>query len=328
MKRLAALALGVPVILLAALALGSGGVRAGETDQDGKKVEKRVVVRQSGGGRLGVGLEDTDGAVRGTKVRSVEEGSPAEKAGLKEGDLIVRFDGEAVRSASQLARLVGETPAGRSVAIEVTRGTTNQTLTATLAEGGRRVHVFRGDGLPGMQEFSLETPDWDVEVPEPPSPPDAPVPPHAPHARMAPMAPMAPHPPMPPHAWSWKSDDGQNMFFRMTGGGPHRLGIEYMEIGDQLAGYFKLGGKTGVLVSSVDADGPAGKAGMKAGDIVLKLGAEKIDDGEDLREAVSEAPGGQEVTVTVQRDGRPVDLKVTLAKPEIRMKHRSAGVSM
>ena len=325
MKRLAALALGVPAILVAGLALGPGDVRAGETDQDGKKVEKRVVVRHAGGSRLGVGLEDTEGDVRGTKVRSVEEGSPAEKAGIKEGDVIVRFDGEAVRSASQLARLVGETPAGRSVAIEVTRGAATQTLTATLAEGGRRVHVFSGDGLPGMREFNLEMPEWDVEVPEPPSPPDAPAPPHA---GVAPHAPMAPRAPMPPHAWSWKSDDGHDMVFRMMGGGPRRLGIEYMEIGEQLAGYFKLGGKTGVLVSSVDVDGPAGKAGMKAGDIVLKLGSETIDDGDDLREAVSEAEGGQEVTVTVQRDGRPLDLKVTLAKPEMKMKHRSAGVSM
>ena len=319
MKRLAALALGVPAILVAGLALGPGDVRAGETDQDGKKIEKRVIVRQAGGGRLGVGLEDTEGNVRGTKVRSVEEGSPAEKAGIKEGDVIVRFDGEAVRSASQLARLVGETPAGRSVVIEITRGGTSQTLTATLAEGGRRVHVFNGSGLPGMRELNLEMPEWDVEVPEPPSPPDVPAPPHAP---------MAPRAPMPPHAWSWKGDDGHDMVFRMMGGGPRRLGIEYMEIGEQLAGYFKLGGKSGVLVSSVDADGPAGKGGMKAGDIVLKLGSEKIDDGEDLRNAVSEAEGGQEITVSVQRDGRPLDLKVTLAKPEMRMKHRSAGLSL
>ena len=324
MKRLAALALGVPAILVAGLALGPGDVRAGETDQAGKKVEKRVVVRHAGGSRLGVGLEDTEGDVRGTKVRSVEAGSPAEKAGMKEGDVIVRFDGEAVRSASQLARLVGETPTGRSVAIEVTRGAATQKLTATLAEGSRRVRVFSGDDLPGMREFNLEMPEWDVEPPEPPSPPGAPAPPHAavpPHAPMAPPVPM-------PHAWSWNSDDGHDMVFRMLGGGPRKLGIEYMEIGEQLAGHFKLGGKTGVLVSSVDAEGPAGKAGMKAGDIVLKLGSEAIEDGDDLRDAVAEAEGGQEVTVTVQRDGRPLDLKVTLAKPETRLKHRSAGVSM
>jgi len=301
MKRLAALALGVPAILVAGLALGPGDVRAGETDQDGKRVEKRVVVRHAGGSRLGVGLEDTEGDVRGTKVRSVEEGSPAEKAGLKEGDVIVRFDGEAVRSASHLARLVGETPAGRSVAIDVNRGGAARKLTATLAEGRGRIGVFNS---PGTHEFAFEMPDFDVQVPEPPEAPAA------------------------PHAWSWKGDGFGDRAFRFLVGGPRKLGIEYMEIGEQLAGYFKLAAKTGVLVSSVDVDGPAGKAGMKAGDLVVKFGSEAIQDGDDLRDAVAAAEGGQEVTVTVQRDGRPLDLKVTLAKPEMRMKHRSAGVSM
>jgi serine protease Do len=305
MKRLAALALAVPAVLLAGLALGPGDVRAGDSNQDEKKVEKRVVVRHAGGSMLGVGLDDTEGDLRGAKVRSVEEGSPAEKAGLKEGDVIVRFDGEAVRSASHLARLVGETPAGRSVAIDVSRGGATQKLTATLAEGTRRVRVFSGDGSHG---FALEMPEFDVQVPEPPNAPAAPV------AQVA------------PHVWSWKSDDFGDRAFHFLVGGPRKLGIEYMEIGEQLAGYFKLAGKTGVLVSSVDADGPAGKAGMKAGDVILKLGAEPIEDGDDLREAVAEAKGGTEVTVAVQRDGRPLDLKVTLAKPETKTRHRSTGI--
>jgi len=303
MKRLAALSLAVPAALLAGLALGPGDVRAGEKDQE--KVEKRVVVRHAGGSRLGVGLDDTEGDLRGAKVRSVEEGSPAEKAGLKEGDVIVRFDGEAVRSASHLVRLVGETPAGRSVGIDVSRGGATQKLTATLAEGRGRIGVFSS---PGWHEFAFEMPDVGVQVPEPPEPP------------AAPPAPVA------PHVWSWKSDGFGDRAFRFLVGGPRKLGIEYMEIGEQLAGYFKLAGKAGVLVSSVDVDGPAGKAGMKAGDVILKLGAETIEDGDDLREAVAEAKGGTEVTVTVQRDGRPLDLKVTLAKPETKVRHRSTGI--
>jgi S1-C subfamily serine protease len=303
MKRLAALALAVPAALLAGFVLGPGDVRAQEKDQE-KKIEKQVVIRHAGGGRLGVGLEDTEGDLRGAKVRSVEEGSPAAKAGLKEGDVIVRFDGEAVRSASHLARLVGETPAGRTVPIEVSRGGATQKLMATLAEGRGRIGVFSSPG----HEFAFEMPDFDIQVPEPPK------------------APAAPATPVAPHVWTWKSDDFGNRAFRFLVGGPRKLGIEYMEIGEQLAGYFKLAGKTGVLVSSVDADGPAAKGGMKAGDVILKLGTETIEDGDDLREAVAEAKGGTEVTVTVQRDGRPLDLKVTLAKPEPKVRHRSTGI--
>ena len=137
---------------------------------------------------------------------------------------------------------------------------------------------------------------------------------------------MAPRAPM---AWSFKGDDGRDFAFRMLGGGPRKLGIEYMELGEQLAAYFKLSGKSGVLVTSVDADGPAAKAGLKAGDAIVKLGSDTINDGDDLRDALSEAEGGSEVGITVQRDGRPVELKVTLAKPEERRKRREArGVSL
>jgi serine protease Do len=292
MKRVAALALAVPAVLLGGLALGPGDVRAGEKDEPKaeREVERRVVVRHAGGGRLGVGLDEADAELRGAKVRSVEAGSPAGKAGIREGDVIVRFDGEAVRSASHLVRLVAETPAGRSVAIEVRRGGSAQTLTATLAEGRRGPRVF-GDAAPGMRELHLELPDFEIEVPEPPLPPRAPGPPRAP-------------------AFRWRGDDGSGLVMRMLGGGPRRLGVEYVEVGEQLAAYFKLPGQAGVLVSAVDADGPAAKAGLRAGDVILKLDGRAIESGRALREAVAAAEG--EVEVTVHRDGRPVDLKVTL----------------
>lgn len=307
MKRLIALAVGVPAVLAAGLALGPGDVRAGQKEKDDavEKVERKIVVRHAGGGRLGVSLEETEGALRGARVRSVEEDSPAAKAGIKEGDVVVRFDGEAVRSATQLARLVGETPAGRPVAIEVSRDGATQKLEATLAEGGRRVRVLGG---PGMREFAFEMPDIDVDVPEPPAPPDAP------------RAPL-------PHAWAWRGEDGRDMVMRFFGGGPRRLGIEYMEVGEQLAAHFGLPAKSGVLVSSVDADSPAAKAGMKAGDLVLKLDGKTIEDGRDLREAVAEAGDDKAVTVTVKRDGRTLDLQVTLAKPE-RSRRRAPGLSL
>jgi serine protease Do len=296
-----ALITGAAALLVASVCLGPGDVRAFGTGDDDQKIERRVVVRHSGD-RLGVTIGDTTGEPRGAAVRSVAEDSAAFKAGIKEGDVIVRFDGEAVRSASQLARLVAETPAGRAVAIEVTRGGATQKLTATLAEAGKRFH--------------FDMPDFEVEIPEPPAPPQAPMPPHPP------LAPRA-------RAWSWQGGDGRDFAFKMLSGGPRKLGIEYMELGEQLAGYFKLSGKSGVLVTAVEADGPAAKAGMKAGDVILKLAAAAIADGDDLRDALAKAEGGSEVGVTVQRDGRPVELKVTLAKPEERRKRRDArGVTL
>jgi len=304
MQRSVALALGVTSVVAVGFALAAGRVRAGEKGSDEKVMKRVEVLRVGGGAFLGVGLEDVEGEARGAKIRSVEPDSPAAKAGIKEGDVLLRFDGEGVRSAAQLARLVQETPAGRAVAIEVNRGGSAQKLTATLGEGRRRVHAFGGD---------LAGPEFDLETPEGPMPP------------MPPQAPRAPHGPMPPNAfyWNWNGEHG---LLGMPGG-PHKLGIEYQEIGDQLATYFKLAGKSGILVTSVAAEGPAGKAGMKAGDVILKFEGKAIEDGGDLRNAVGAAEGGKEVSVTVQRDGRPLDLKVTLAKPPVpAMRHRSGGV--
>ena len=65
-------------------------------------------------GRLGVGIQDVDQALaetfgldvpRGALVSSVEKGGPAEKAGLKEGDVILEFNGQPIDSAGLLPSL-------------------------------------------------------------------------------------------------------------------------------------------------------------------------------------------------------------------------------
>ncbi len=315
MKRTVAGVLGTGLVALAGFGLGPAARADQEaTPKADAKVERHVVVRHSGGGFLGVTLEELSGDARGASVRSVEPDSPAAKAGLKEGDVVVRFDGEPVRSAAQLSRVVGETPAGRTVPVEVTRGGATQKLTATLGE--RRTRVFDGGDFPGMRNFRFE-------LPELPDAPDAPEPPEPPHVGAVPH--VAPVPPT-PHGWrAFPFGEGDMMFRALPGmGGPRKLGLEYIEMGEQLAAAYKLSAKGGVLVTSVDADGPAAKAGVKAGDVILKFDGKVVADAGDLRDAVAAAEGGKEVALSVQREGRPLELKATLAKPET-MKHRRAS---
>ncbi len=94
-----------------------------------------------GAARLGVTLKDvTAERVRdlklpgeyGALVESVEADSAAAKAGLQKGDVIVEFSGERVRSVAQLRRLIRETPAGRTVSMQVIRGGQARTLSAKL----------------------------------------------------------------------------------------------------------------------------------------------------------------------------------------------------
>jgi serine protease Do len=89
-----------------------------------------IMMLQGGGSEIGVSIRDltSDEVAKakltqpgGVLVQDVREGSPASRAGLMTGDIIVEFDGERVRSASQFTRLVRETAPGRQVTSSVVR---------------------------------------------------------------------------------------------------------------------------------------------------------------------------------------------------------------
>jgi predicted metalloprotease with PDZ domain len=311
MKRSTALLLSMAAALIGGLALGSGGVQAREkaveeTD-DGEKIEKRVEIVRLGGGRafLGVRLEDVEGDARGAKVRTVEPDSAAEKAGVEDGDVIVRFDGEAVRSARQLARLVRETPVGRAVDIEVERGGATRTLTATLADGPHRIH--RGLLHEDESVFvpDLEDLDIDIEVPE--------------------GLPAGPG----PHVFRWHGDDDHDFTMSWFPARP-RLGVGILNIDGQLAEYFGVTGERGVLVSSVREGSPADEGGLQTGDVILEFDGKEIRSSRDLRKRVREAKGGSAVAVKVLRDEKPRDVQVVL--PEVEepkpLRRHTTGVSL
>lgn len=318
MSRWIAPALGMSALLAAGLAVAPGGVRAfgEEADQDGKRVERHVEIVRSGGARLGVRIGEVgkDDVARlklpderGALVKSLEADSPAARAGIKEGDVILRYQGENVLSAAQFGRLVRESPAGRTVAIEVSRGGAVQKLSATLAEG-RNARIFDGE--------------FEGEVPMPPMPPMAAMP----RVPEMPRLPEMPRAPEVPRAFRFDDDGNGRHFFFAEPGRPRRLGIQFQEIQGQLAQYFHLADERGVLVTSVDKDGPAAKAGMKAGDVILKFDGKSVAAGEDLREEVHRVEGGKEVAVTVQRDGKAVDLKVQLPAPDA--PRRAGGIKL
>jgi serine protease Do len=120
-----------------------------------------------GGTWLGVRLEDLAAEKAkelklageyGVIVKDVEEDSPAAKAGVAKGDVIVEFAGEKVRSATQLRRLVRETPPDRTVTLLVNRAGQTKTLSAKLEarEGG----AFEMHVAPPMPRVP------DIEIPE------------------------------------------------------------------------------------------------------------------------------------------------------------------
>lgn len=110
-------------------------------------------------------------------------------------------------------------------------------------------------------------------------------------------------------------DEHGPAWMALTRGGKGRLGIAYTEIEGQLASYFKAPKDTAVLVNSVVEGSAAGKAGIKAGDLLVKLGGASIAEGTDLLEAVSDLEPGKPTPVTVWREGKGVDLSVRVDAP-------------
>ncbi len=76
------------------------------------------------------GLEEERGAL----VSQVFKGSPAEKAGIKSGDVILEFDGKKVKNFGELSRIVASTPVGKTIPIKIFREGKTLTLQATVAE--------------------------------------------------------------------------------------------------------------------------------------------------------------------------------------------------
>src|SRR5215831_3924405 len=87
-------------------------------------------------GWIGISIEDQKD--RGAIIRRVEPNSPAEKAGLKEDDVVVEFNKQEVMGVQQLMRLVRETPAGRTVDVKVLRNNREETFKVTTESGSAR----------------------------------------------------------------------------------------------------------------------------------------------------------------------------------------------
>jgi S1-C subfamily serine protease len=145
-------------LVVAPAVVGRGGRRAlaQDRDRDSRRSNQMTVLAGRGSG---IGVHITDRAEGGVVVDTVDSESPADKAGIKRSDVIIEFDGEHVRSARQFARLVQETPAGRTVKATITRDGQRRDVQITPDERrGGDVMVMGGGDLLGdyMRDFGRD----------------------------------------------------------------------------------------------------------------------------------------------------------------------------
>lgn len=232
---------------------------------------------------LGIGVQDIDSQraatlkmkeARGAEVTTVSEDGPAAKAGIKDGDVVLEYNGEPVEGKDQLARMVRETPIGRQVKIGVWRNGSTHTVTATI-EAKKGMMMFEQNGnfampemppMPDMQNFRMP----DIEIPR----------------------------------------------FQMLYPTP-LLGIQGEPLGneEQLAEFF--GVKDGVLVKSVNKNSAAEKAGIKAGDVIVRIDDTKVNTTQEITAALRANRSKKTFTVTVVRNRKEMPLSVTIESSSV-----------
>jgi len=250
------------------------------------------------GARIGASVSPVDAgdskeAKAGVSVETVDAGGPADKAGMKAGDIVTDFDGERVRSVRQFTRLVQETTPGHSVPV-------------VLSRAGQRVTVnITPERASSGDDFNmrlLDTPMARLAVPRlpPPAPP-------VPAAPRVPRLPTIVGPAM-----------TLDLFSRVLNTG--RLGVTIETLDTQLAEFF--GVKEGALVKSVAADSVAAKAGLKAGDVITAVNGRKVYDLSDVTRALDRTETNGDVAIEVTRDKKTLTLKGKLEARETRVRTR------
>jgi serine protease Do len=181
---------------------------------------------------------------QGALIAKVMPDSPAEKAGLQVGDVVLAFNGKEIDRSSSLPPVVGSTPVGKRVPIKIMRNKRSQTLWIKLGE----------------------LPDKDRKIAK------------AAESKVA-------------------SDN--------------RLGVKVADLTADQRKELDLEG--GVLVDDI-GEGPAANAGIRKGDIIVRINGTLIKDIDQFEKMIKKLPAGTSVPVLVQRRGGPIFLALKVPR--------------
>jgi serine protease Do len=185
---------------------------------------------------------------KGALVSSVSTGGPADKAGIRQGDVILEFDGREVSDMKALPRLVADSQFGKSVPVSIWRKGAKTTVTVELGE------------LDEKAEASLQTTQPESEPQQPAN----------------------------------------------TGDKIEQLGVEVGALDDAVRTKFDLPQDAeGVVVLTVDENGPAAEKDLRPGDIIAEVDQKAVASPADVRDRVKSAQenGYRLVTLLINRQG-------------------------
>ncbi len=239
---------------------------------------------------IGVGVLDvSDDTARqiglvephGVEICSVADESPAKRSGLREGDIVLSYRGEQVQGYEHFARLVRETPVGRTVELDLVRDRKRQ-----------QVQLETGERQPSLSiKHTLDSVRKRIEA----------VKDEFGSARL--------------HIETDRLDPGARRDFGLEFSLPtvsmrtrnSRLGTDLESLDGQLAEYF--GVERGVLVRGVSEDSAAQMAGLRAGDVIVAVEGKPVDRPSEVGRFAAEA-GDSLVVVEIVRNREKASLKL------------------
>jgi S1-C subfamily serine protease len=213
----------------------------------------------------------------GAKVDSVEPGSPAAKAKLHAGDVIVQVDGDEVKGVDGLLSVVQAHKPGDSIKIWYFRGSHKRTATATLASVSERTarversnEAAREEAKPRAESGKAKSEEKKSEA-----------------TKAAPK-----------------------------GAGPGFLGVRVMPLSDERREALGVEGP-GVEIQSIVPGTAAEKAGLQAGDVLVQIAGSSVGDAAELVSKLGGMKAGDEVKIVRLRDHDKQTMTITLgARPE------------
>lgn len=284
----------VGLVAIGALAVVAVGLGMAVSEGDARAQSRAQ------GGYLGVTLQDINDELResygyrgagGVLVSSVDGAGPAAEAGLRQGDIILRYKGTSVESVDDLAERVRQSEPGETATVSAWRSGRERSFKVELGSragieerGGERRRIVIDD-----DDHRIEIDPEDLEDLE----------------KMKDFIWVQPH----MEHWEDIADDIRVQVTRRA-----RLGVRTQDLNEQLGEYFGVSDGSGVLVTEVIEDTPADAAGFRAGDVITEVDGERIGDSSELRKELAEKGEG-EVRIRILRKGTPRSLTAELEEP-------------
>ncbi len=231
-------------------------------------------------------LENEDGVL----VSEVIDDGPAEKAGLQDGDIIIKFDGENLKNYQGLTKAVASSSPGEKVKIVVLRDGKEKSIKVELGERQEKSYAFFSGKTNNPMSPGCLNPDFDQE-----------------------------------NVFVWHDGDNSEMKIMLNGlldlDSDHGfMGVELDDINEQMGDYFDVEDGSGALITSVNEDSAAEKAGLKAGDVIVKMDDEDIESAADVHNLMSDTEAEDEIKIKIVRKGKNKTLDITLSDfPEDQM---------